>query len=110
VDVGSAFMRALITHDVKHKWVKLDKRVIEMVMDLLLELEYDKYKDYVVPDCTLIVEMDKLSYGYVEPAHYWYESHAKTFTLNNHEVSGKDKCMFIKCQDINVTFLCNGTG
>jgi hypothetical protein len=36
VDVGSAFMRTLISQDVKHKWVKLDKRVVQ----LLLELEY----------------------------------------------------------------------
>jgi hypothetical protein len=36
VDLGSAFMRTLISQDVKHKWVKLDKRVVQ----LLLELEY----------------------------------------------------------------------
>jgi len=66
VDVGSAFMRTLINHDVKHKWVKLDKRVVE----LLLELENEKYKDYVLPDGSLIVEIDKLSYGYVEAVHY----------------------------------------
>lgn len=73
--VGSAFMRTPITHDVKHIWVKLDKRVVE----LLLELQHDKCKDYVLPDGTVIVEMDKLSYGYVEAAHYLYESLAKNF-------------------------------
>ena len=50
VDFGSAFMRSPITHNVKHKWV----------VELLLELEYDKYKDYVLLDGSLIVEMDKL--------------------------------------------------
>jgi len=47
----------------------------------LLELENDKYKDYVLPNGSLIVEMDKLSYRYVEAAHYWYENLAETFTL-----------------------------
>jgi hypothetical protein len=37
VDVGSTFMRTPLSQDVKHKWVKLDKRVVQ----LLLELEYD---------------------------------------------------------------------
>jgi hypothetical protein len=60
-------MRTLITHDVKYKWLKLDKRVVE----LLLELEYNKYN--ALPDGTLIVEMDESSYGHVEAAHYWYE-------------------------------------
>jgi hypothetical protein len=49
--------------------------------ELLLELENDKYKDYVLPNGSLIVEMDKLSYRYVEAAHYWYENLAETFTL-----------------------------
>jgi hypothetical protein len=70
VDVGSTFMRTPISQDVKHKWVKLDKRVVQ----LLLELEYDPYKDYVQNDGSVIVEMDKLSYGYAEAAHYWYET------------------------------------
>jgi hypothetical protein len=65
VDVGFAFMRTPISQDVKHKWVKLDKRVVQ----LLLELEYDRYKDYVQNDGSVIVKMDKLSYGYVEAAH-----------------------------------------
>ncbi len=99
VDVGSAFMRTPISQDVKHKWVKLDKRVVE----LLLELENEKYKDYVLPDGSLIIEMDKLSYGYVEAAHYWYETLADTFTSKGYKTSGKDKCLFIKYQDDNIS-------
>lgn len=52
VDSGSAYMMTPITHNVKHKWVKLDKKVIE----LLLELKYDKFKIYIVPDGSLIVK------------------------------------------------------
>jgi hypothetical protein len=93
VDFGSAFMRTPISEDVKHKWVKLNKRGVK----LLLELEYDKYKDYVLQDGSVIAEMDKLSYGYVEVAHYWYETLAETFTSN-----GKDKYLFIKKDENNV--------
>jgi len=93
VDVGSAFMRTPITEDVKHKWIKLDKRVV----DILLELKYDEYKDYVLPDGSIVVEMDKLSYGYVEAAHYWYETLISAYMKNGYKVSGKDKCVLTKC-------------
>ncbi len=66
MDIGSAFMRTPISKDVKHKWLKLDKKVV----DLLLELENDKYKDYVLSNSSAIVKMNKLSYGYIEAAHY----------------------------------------
>jgi len=95
VDVGFAFMRTPISQDVKHKWVKLDKRVVQ----LLLELEYDPYKDYVQNDGSVIVKMDKLNYGYVEAVHYWYETLMSAFKNNQYAISGKDKCMFIKHQD-----------
>jgi hypothetical protein len=78
VDVGSTFMRTPISQDVKHEWVKLDKRVVQ----LLLELEYNQYKDYIQNDGSVIVEMDKLSYGYVEAAHYWYETLMSAFKNN----------------------------
>jgi hypothetical protein len=67
VDVGSTFMRTPMTDEVKHKWVKLNKRV----MKILMELQPNNYKDYILPDGTVIVKMKELSYGYVEAAHYW---------------------------------------
>jgi hypothetical protein len=67
VDVGSAFMRTPMADDVQHKWVRLNK----MVVQVLRELQPEKYDDYVLPDGTVIVKMKKLSYGYVEAAHYW---------------------------------------
>ncbi len=93
-------MRTPITFDVKRRLVKLDKKVVE----LLLELQYEKYKDFLLPGGTVIVEMDKLSYGYVDAAHYWYENFAKTFVSSGYKVSNKEKCIFIKCQGENVVF------
>lgn len=51
------FMSTLISCDVKHKEVKLDKRVVE----LLLEMPYEKCKDFVLSNGALIVDMDKIS-------------------------------------------------
>jgi hypothetical protein len=33
VDIGSAFMHTPIPNDVKHKWLKLDKKVVELLLD-----------------------------------------------------------------------------
>jgi hypothetical protein len=92
VDVGSAFMRTPMADDVKHKWVKLDPRVVQ----ILNNLQPDKYKDYILPDGTVIVKMKKLSYGYVEAAHYWWKDLSSTFTENGYTVCHKDKCVFVK--------------
>lgn len=75
VYIGSALMRMPIVDNIKHKWVKLHW----MVVQVLMELEPHKYKDYVLPDGTVIVQMKKISYGYVEAAHYWWKNLAKTF-------------------------------
>lgn len=95
VDIGSAFMRTPISYDVKHKWLKLDRKVVE----LLLEMQPDKYKDYIMRGGSITVEMDKLSYGYVEAAHYWYEELAKVFIKNSYKISKRDKCVFIRCEE-----------
>jgi hypothetical protein len=100
VDVGSAFMRTPIPYDVKHKWLKLDKKV----MELLLEMQLDKYRNYVMKDGTVLVEMDKLSYGYIEAVHYWYKELVKVFDKNKYKISKKDKCVFIKQEEGNVAF------
>jgi hypothetical protein len=92
VDIGLAFMRTPISEDVKHKWLKLDKKVVK----ILLELQYEKYKDYVMNDGSMIIEMDKLSYGYVEAAHYWWEELKSKFEKDEYIISKKDKCVFIK--------------
>ncbi len=92
VDIGLAFMRTPMAEDVKHKWVKLDKRVVK----ILLELQPEKYQDYVLPDDKLVVKMKKLSYGYVEAAHYWWKDLTQTFKDDGYSVCNKDKCVFIK--------------
>jgi hypothetical protein len=90
IDVGSTFMQMPITDDVKHKWIKFDKQVA----NVLLELQPEVYEDNVQPDRSIVVEMDKLSYGFVEAAHYWYENLA-TLTDNEYKTSSKEKCVLL---------------
>jgi hypothetical protein len=52
----------------------------------------------------MVVEMNKLSYGYVEAAHYWYEDLSKTFYQNNYCRCRKDKCVFIEREDNKVAY------
>jgi hypothetical protein len=75
VDIGLAFMRTPMSDDVAHQWVRLDKDVV----NLLMELEPEKYGPYALPDGTKIVRMKHLSYGYVEAVHYWYKELSSTF-------------------------------
>lgn len=51
VDIGSAFMRTpAVVDDVKHKWVQLDKLVVEM----LHELQPASYESFIEPDGMLV--------------------------------------------------------
>ncbi len=94
-------MRTPISDDVRHKWLKLDKKVVE----LLLELEHDKYKDYVLKDGSVIVEMDKLSYGYVEAAHYWWEELKDKFEKDDYAVSKKISVFLSNTRKIKYPFV-----
>jgi hypothetical protein len=67
-----------MANDVKHKWVQLDKTVVQ----ILREIQPGKYDQYVLPDGTVIVRVKKLSYRYVEAAHYWWRNLMETFENN----------------------------
>jgi hypothetical protein len=58
-------MHTPMADDVKHKWVQLDNRVVQV----LTELQPGKHYKYVLPDGTFVVKIMKLSYGYVHTAH-----------------------------------------
>jgi hypothetical protein len=62
-------MRTPMVDDVKHKWVHLDRIVVKV----LLELQPGEYEKYVMDDGTMVMEMNAISYGLAEAAHYWYK-------------------------------------
>ena len=85
-------MRTPMVDDVKHNWVKLDKRVVQ----LLCEFQPGKYEPYILPDGSVIVEMKSISYGFVEAAHYWWKGLTEIFKDNGYSQGNKDKCVYIK--------------
>lgn len=89
-----------ISDDVKHRWLKLGKKVVK----LLLDLQNEKYKDYVMSDGSVIIERDKLSYSYVKAAHYWLEDLKSMFETDEYIICKKDKYVFIKHQDTCMSF------
>ena len=52
-------MRTPMVDDVKHKWVKLNKRVVE----ILRELDPATYEPFIEPDGTLVVEKLHIIFG-----------------------------------------------
>jgi hypothetical protein len=50
VDVGSAFMRTSMVDDIKHQWAKLDKIMVQ----ILMEMQPEKYECYIFLDGTVI--------------------------------------------------------
>jgi hypothetical protein len=51
IDVTGAYLNTPMPDDVKHKWMKLDKDVV----DVLLEIDRERYKKYVRADGTMVV-------------------------------------------------------
>jgi hypothetical protein len=44
----------------------------------------------------MVVQNEKLMYGYQEVAHYWYDEIAAVFHNNGFKSCVKDKCVFVK--------------
>jgi hypothetical protein len=92
VDITGAYLNTPMPDDVKHKWMKLDK----VVADMLVEIDREQFLPYVQADGTVIVRNEKLMYGYQEAAHYWNNEISKVFLKNGYKRCMKDKCVFVK--------------
>jgi hypothetical protein len=92
VDITGAYLNTPMPDDVKHKWMKLDKDVA----DMLVEIDRERFLPYVQADGTVIVRNEKLMYGYQEAAHYWNNEISKVFLENGYKRCMKDKCVFVK--------------
>ena len=62
--------------DVKHKWLMLDKDVASVLMSM----DPDNWKTYLPRDGKILVELDKIMYGFKEAAHYWNKTLVKDFS------------------------------
>ena len=93
VDISAAYMNTPMNKEqVKHRWVHLDKDVTK----LLLRLNRAYYQEFVQEDGTMIVEMDKLMYGFKEAAHFWNIELIRVFLAAGYAQCKKDKCVLVK--------------
>jgi hypothetical protein len=92
VNITGVYLNTPMPDDVKHKWMKLDKDVV----DMLVEIDRARFSTYVQADGTMIVQNEKLMYGYQEAAHYWNDEISEVFLKNRYKKCMKDKCVFVK--------------
>jgi hypothetical protein len=95
VDISSAYMNTPIPEDVKHRWVRLDRDVVRVLMKLMPGY----WDNYVQNNGSVVVEMDKLMYGYKEAAKYWNVTLIDVFLKMGYTQCRKDKCVMIKRQN-----------
>ena len=95
IDVTAAYMNTPMPEDVKHRWVRLDRDVVRM----LRKIQPGYWDEFVQPDGTALVEMDKLIYGFKEAAKYWNVILIDVFLRHWYKRCEKDKCVMFKESD-----------
>ena len=88
IDFVAAYLNTDMPTEVKHKWLKLDRSV----STLLCERDGDYWRQFLMADGRILVQMDKLLYGYKEAAHYWWEALHAMFLSGGFEQCGSDEC------------------
>jgi hypothetical protein len=101
IDFVAAYLNANMPDEVKHKWLLLDKHVSE----ILCNMNPNKWKQYLRPDGKILVQMDKMLYGYKEAAYYWNQCLMKMFTKAGYTISKKDKCLVYLKRGENVAYI-----
>jgi hypothetical protein len=104
VNITVAYLNTPMPDDVNYKWMKLEKDVTEM----LVEIVEARFLPYVQTDGTMIVRNEELMYGYQEAAHYWNNEISEVFLENRYKRCMKDKCVFVK-QEAGKHAICGST-
>jgi hypothetical protein len=80
------------TDGVKHKWVLLDRDVSE----ILVAANPSRWAEFVRQDGKILVQMDKLMYGFKEAACYWNKTLIAAFIRGGYTRLHKDNCVLVK--------------
>jgi hypothetical protein len=89
VDFVAAYLNTPMPPEVKHKWMFLDP----MVSKRLIEREPELWAPFYRKDKRILVQLDKLLYGYKEAAHYWNKILIEMFKSDGWTIHKKDKCV-----------------
>jgi hypothetical protein len=101
-DVSSAYMNTdMPIQSVKHRWVLLDVDVVRV----LLQLDSAYWSQFVREDGKILVEMDKLMYGYKEAAHFWNKTLIGVFIGAGYKQSKKDPCLLYRKEGGKVAYV-----
>jgi hypothetical protein len=100
VDVTAAYLNTPMNEDVKHKWLMLDRDVASV----LVSMDANYWKEFLRKDGKILVELDKIMYGYKEAAYWWNVTLVKTFLANGYKQMGKDKCVLVKSEGNKVSY------
>ena len=86
--------------DVKHKWLMLDKDVAA----ILMSMDKNYWKTFLRKDGKILVQLDKIMYGYKEAAHWWNKTLTKVFVDNGYRQMSKDRCVMVKTEGDKVSY------
>ena len=102
-DISTAYMNTPMEGSgVKHRWILLDRDVVE----ILLEIDREYWVKFVRGDGRILVEMDKLMYGFKEAAHYWHLVLIAVFIKHGYKQLFKDSCVVVKRGDDGRLSIC----
>ena len=91
IDFIGAYLNTPRPEEVQHKHVFLPKEIAAVVV----EIDPD-YKKFVQHDGRILVEMDKLLYGYKEAGYFWYKLLIAMFVKHGYQQSFWDPCLVFK--------------
>jgi hypothetical protein len=100
VDITAAYLNTPMNDDIKHKWLMLDKDVASV----LVSMDPNYWKEFLRKDGKILVELDKIMYGFKEAAYWWNVTLVKTFLANGYRQMNKDKCVLMKSEGNKVSY------
>ena len=68
------------------------------VASVLVSMDPNYWKEFLRKDGKILVELDKIMYGFKEAAYWWNVTLVKTFLANGYRQMNKDKCVLMKSE------------
>ena len=91
IDIGGALLNA----DIAPTGVKVHMRLDRIMTQLIIEIDAS-YKQFVEADGSMVVQLDKALYGYVEAAALWYLDLRSKIEKNEFVANPYDACVLNK--------------
>ena len=100
IDITAAYLNTPMNDDVKHKWLMLDKDVAS----ILMSMDSNYWKSFLRNDGKILVQLDKIMYGFKEAAYWWNKTLTKVFLDHGYRQMNKDQCVMVKSEGSKVAY------